>query len=291
MPIYVTATTAATLPAPGETRAPTLELSGPSTPPLVFLKELWRARHLIIILARREFHTRYRRASFGVLWALILPLVQSLVMAAVLGRFIRIQHGVDYPAFILTGIVAWTFFATALGAASTAIVDSVTIANRVYFPRAVLPIAQVIQNLYAFSITIVVVLAILPAFGVGFGLRDLLIIPGALMVILLALGFSLIFSALHVFFRDIRYLVTAALTVWLYATPVIYAATAPQVRRFHTVLTINPVTGAVDMFRAATVGGGPLLAPVTATIVWIASLLLIGFVLQSRFNRAFTDLM
>lgn len=290
MPTYVTAT-AGTLPTPAETRPPTLELSGPSSPPLVFLNELWRARALIVILARREFHTRYRRASFGVLWALILPLVQSLVMAAVLGRFIKVQHGVDYPAFVLTGVVAWTFFATALGTGSTAIVDSVTIANRVYFPRAVLPLAQIIQNLYAFSITIVVVLAILPGFGVGFGLRDLLIIPGALLLILLALGFALIFSALHVFFRDIRYLVTAALTVWFYATPVIYAATSPQVHKFRTVLTLNPVTGAVDMFRAATVGGGALLAPVTATIVWTAALLLIGFALQSRFNRAFTDLM
>lgn len=287
----MTATSAPNLLEPPSSRPPTLVLTGPSSSPVLFFKELWRSRELVVLLARREFHTRYRRASFGVLWALILPLVQSLVMAAFLGRFIRIQSGVNYPAFILTGIVAWTFFSAAMGTASTAIVDAVSLASRVYFPRAVLPIVQVLQNLYAFSITIVVVLAILPAFGVHLGAQLVLIVPATLLLILLALGFSLIFSALHVFFRDVRYIITAALTVWIYAAPIIYSASAPQVRRFHTLINLDPITGAVDLFRAATVGGGPLLVPVTATVVWTAGLLLTGFALQCRFNRAFTDLM
>ena len=287
----MTATTAPERLEPLGSRPPDLELTGAASPPGTLLAELWRSWALIVILARREFHTRYRRASFGILWALVLPLVQSLVLAAVLGKFIKVQHGIDYPAFVLTGIVAWSFFAAALGAGSTAIVDNVTLASRVYFPRAVLPIVQVLQNLYAFSVTIVIVLALLPAFGVGFGLHDLLIVPGAVASMLLALGFALILSALHVFFRDIRYIVSAGITIWFYATPIIYSSSAPQVRRIHFLLTANPASGVVDLFRAATVGSTPLLVPVAVLAVWIVGLLTAGLLLQSRLNRAFTDLL
>lgn len=287
----MTATTAPERLEPLGSRPPDLELTGAALPPRALLSELWRSRALIVILARREFHTRYRRASFGVLWALLLPLVQSIVMAAVLGRFIKVQHGVNYPAFVLTGIVAWSFFSSALGSGATAIVDNVTLASRVYFPRAVLPIVQVLQNLYAFSVTIVIVVALLPAFGVGIGLHDLLIIPGAVAAMLLALGFSLILSALHVFFRDVRYIVGAALTVWFYATPIIYSSSGRQVQRIHAVLNANPVTGVVDLFRAATVGSTPLLVPVAVLGAWTVGLLTVGLLLQSRLNRAFTDLL
>jgi lipopolysaccharide transport system permease protein len=276
---------------PPATRPPTLELRGPSSTPLALAREVWRSRALVVLLARREFHTRYRRASFGVLWALLLPLVQSVVMAAVLGRFITVQHGVDYPAFVFTGVVAWTFFSTAMSAGSTAIVDSVNLASRVYFPRVVLPIVQVLQNLYAFSITVVIMVVLLPAFGARFRLEELLILPGMVLLVLLAAGFSFIFSALHVYFRDIRYLVGAAVLVWFYATPIIYSASAPQVARIRFVLDVNPVSGAVDLFRAATVGNTPLLVPLTISVLWVVALLVTGIALQSRFNRAFTDLL
>lgn len=225
------------------------------------------------------------------LWALLLPLVQSVVMAAVLGKFIKVQSGVNYPAFVFTGVVAWTFFSTAMNVGSTAIVDSVNLASRVYFPRVVLPIVQVLQNMYAFSITVVIMVVLLPAFGAGFSIREFLILPGIALLVLLAAGFSFIFSALHVFFRDIRYLVGAAILVWFYATPIIYSASSPQVQRIHALLNINPVSGAIDLFRAATVGNTPLLVPLVVSVAWVVGLLVLGIGLQSRFNRAFTDLL
>jgi lipopolysaccharide transport system permease protein len=276
------------LDAPG---APSLDLHGERTPVGTLLKEIWSRRALLVLLVRKDFHIRYRRASFGMLWAVALPLLQSVVLAVVFSKVVRANLVAHYPAFVLMGMAPWTYFGGALSAGATGIVDQSQMSSRVYFPRAILALVSVGSNLYAFFITLVIVIAITPLLGVGLGLPLLFVFPATLLLVAFTTAICLTMSALHVYFRDVRYAVTAALLVWLYVTPVIYPPSAvPHVLR--VVLAINPLTGIVGLFHQATVGSsGPLLVPAIISAAWTVALLFAGTVLQARYDRVFADLL
>jgi ABC-type polysaccharide/polyol phosphate export permease len=271
--------------------APSLDLHGERTRVGTLLKEIWSRRPLLVLLVRKEFHIKYRRASFGMLWAVALPLVQSVVLAVVFSKVVRANLVPHYPAFVLIGMAPWTFFGAALSAGATGIVDKSDMSSRVYFPRAIFALVAVGSNLYAFVIMLVIVIAISPLLGVGLGLPLLFVLPGTLLLVTFTTGICLTLSALHVYFRDVRYMVTAALLVWLYVTPVIYPPSAvPHALR--VVLAINPLTGIVGLFHQATVGSsGPLLVPVIISAAWTVALLLGGVILQARYDRVFADLL
>lgn len=278
-------------PEPAAARKPTLELSGENTPVPTLLREMWRGRHLLFLLARKEFHVRYRRASFGMLWAVALPLLQSAVLAIIFSRVVRAHLVAHYAPFVLIGMAPWTYFSTSFSSGATGIVDQADISSRVYFPRALLPMVAVFVNLYAFGITTAIVLALTPILGGSLGLPVLFLVPGFALAIALASGLCLTISALHVYFRDMRYVVAASLLVWLYVSPVIYPPTAvPHALRL--ILDINPLTGIVDLFHQATVGAsGALLVPVLISAAWSLVLLVTGILLQARYDRVFADLL
>ena len=267
------------------------ELRGETTPPLSLLREMWRARSLIAMLARKDFYVRYRRASFGLLWAVGLPLMQAAVLSIVFSRVVRIEVGVSYAVFVFSGMVGWSYFTGTLGASSTAIVDGSALGSRIYFPRAVLPIVPVAANLYGFVINVAVLILMALAFGVGLDVEVLLLVPAIALGVLLATAFALLTSSVHVYFRDTRYIVQAALTAWFYVTPVLYPVRkAPGA--LQVVVKANPVTGVVELFRAATVGADPgWLGMVGVTCIWVAVIGTIGVALQCRYNRVFVDLL
>src|SRR5487761_1104440 len=183
---------------------------------------------------------------------------------------------------LLSGMIGWTFFSAAFSTGSTAIVDGSDLSSRVYFPRAMLPMVASGTNLYGMFISTVILLPLCLIFGVHLGPRTLLLLPAMLWVVTLTVALSLVLSAVHVYFRDVRYIVSAATLLLLYLSPVIYApANAPHSLRI--VLAINPLTGVLDLFHAATVGSFEALAPpLLIAAAWTIGLLLVGLFLQSR---------
>jgi lipopolysaccharide transport system permease protein len=126
--------------------------------------------------------------------------------------------------------------------------------------------------------------------GAGLGARTLLLIPAAALTLALALALATVMSALHVYFRDVRYLVQAALLVWLYLTPVIYPLSA--IGRARGFIEANPVTGIVECFHAATVGADSGWAiSLVATGAWTVALAVVGLALHRRYDRVFVDLL
>jgi lipopolysaccharide transport system permease protein len=276
----------------GASAAPlTVDLSGSATGPGTLWRAVWARRDLLAILARKEFHVRYRRATFGVLWAVALPVLQSLVLAVVFSRVAHIGHASHYPVFVLSGMAAWLYFAMAFATGSTAIVDGSDLSSRVYFPRIMLPLVQLGSNLYGLAITVVVLVVMSPVLGVGLGARLVYLMPGVVLLVLVTAGFALVASALHVYFRDIRYLVSAALMMWMYVTPVIYPP-ADTHGLLRSAVLANPLTGVVELFHAATVGATVALLPaVLISLAWTAALLVAGVTLHCRFDRVFGDLL
>jgi ABC-type polysaccharide/polyol phosphate export permease len=261
----------------------------PAPPPVRGLvRDVWRSRGLIAVLARKEFFVRYRRTSFGLLWAVGLPLLQAAILTLVFGHLLK-SHAPHYAAFVFAGMVPWSYFSSTLGGGATAIVDNSGLSNRIYFPRAVLPLVSAVSAVYGAVVTVAILIAMCVGFGVHLGPKLVLLVPGVALVAVLAAAFALVLSAVHVYFRDVRFLVTAALTVWLYVTPIIFQvdqlphALRPFVR-------VNPMTGVVELFRYATVGassdwGVSLLV----TAAWVVVLLVLALFLHRRFDRLFAD--
>lgn len=231
---------------------------------------------------------RYRRTSFGLLWAVFLPLLQATVLTIVFGKLLR-SRAPDYAVYVFSGMVPWSFFASSFGQGATAIVDNTTLANRIYFPRAVLPLVPVVSSMFSVAITIVLLIAMSIGFGVPLGVNLLVLPVGVLLVALLSACFGLVASALHVYFRDVRFIVSASLTVWLYLTPVIFRVEQLP-RLLRPIVRANPMTGIVELFRFATVGASDgWLSSLAVTGAWIVVLLVGALQLHRRFDRLFAD--
>jgi lipopolysaccharide transport system permease protein len=260
-----------------------------SPPPIrALVADVWRARSLISVLARKDFFVRYRRTSFGLLWAVGLPLLQATILTLVFGRLLR-SRAEDYGAYVFAGMVPWSYFATTLSGGATSIVDNTSLSNRIYFPRAILPLVSAVSAMYSVAITVAILVAMCLGFGVDLDAKVLLLVPGVALVALLATSFALVLSAIHVYFRDVRFLVTAALTVWLYVTPIIFQVDQlPEVLR--PFVRLNPMTGVVELFRFATVGASPdWEVSLLVTGVWVVVLVVAALQLHRRFDRLFAD--
>lgn len=270
---------------------PVLEVTPRPTRLRTLLTDLWRSRALMSMLARRDFFVRYRRASFGLAWAVIVPLTQALVLAVVLGRVTNIRTpGVSYTVFLLSGTVAWTFFSGAISASATAIVDGAGMSTKIYFPRAALPLVSVLAGLFGLALNIAVLLVLTPVFGSWPGWRVLLLIPAVALMTALAAAFGLVLSALQVYFRDVRYLLDAAQRAWFYVTPIFYRL--DMLHGLRGWVEANPATGIVELFRAGTVGADPgWLTSLWWSLGWLAVLLAIALALHRKYDRLFADLM
>lgn len=273
------------------TKVEGFELRGTVTPIRELLRGLWEKRSLIRLLARRDFHVRYRRASFGLLWVVAVPVIQAAVLSIIFSRVIRVQVGTSYPVFMLSGLLPWLFFSMTVTAAVTSITGASGLAAKVYFPRAILPLVVVRSNLYGFGLRLAVVVAAAFVFGVGLSPSIVLIIPGIALMVALAAAFSLVFGALQVYFRDVAFIVTATTQAWFWGSAVFYPITIVPEGPLRSLMRANPATGMVDLFRAAIVGVAPDWALILYAVAWIAGLLGLAALLYRRFDRVFTDLL
>ena len=258
--------------------------------PGALLREFWRSRDLCITLARKDFFVRYRRAVFGLLWSVAIPAIQAVVLSIIFTRVAKIQVP-HYPLFIFSGLVCWTFFTSAVGAGATSIVDNSGLSSRIYFPRAVLPVSACLSNVFSLLASIVILLAVATVSGQLPGLYTLRLIPAVLLIVAFSVSLTSMLAALHVYFRDTRYVVQAAILVWFYVTPIFY----PN-RLLHgwaaQIVRANPVTGAAELFHASVISGFAIdWLSVLASVLWTIALGAVAFILHCRWDRVFADLL
>ena len=253
-------------------------------------RSLWEHRQIMAILARKDFKTRYKRASLGMVWAVALPLVQASTMIFVFSHFVRAGRGVSYGAFVLSGILAWSYFAVCTPAATTSIVDGTTLTDKVWFPRALLPLVPCLSGLVALGVSMVILLGGAPLLGAPLGARTLLLIPACLLLVAFTIALALVLAALQVYFRDVKFIANAALMVWLYATPVMYPQSA--VGSLGPWLDVNPLTGVVTLFHLAITGSSSdWLVPLLVSLGTTGLLAVVATEVHRRHDRLFVDLL
>ncbi len=254
------------------------------------LADLWGSRNVLVELARADFRMRYKRAVFGLLWAVVVPLTQAAVIAAVFSQLISLRPGATttYAVFILAGVLPWSYFSMTVAIGSTAIVDGADLTQKLWFPRAMLPIVPALANLVGLAVSVIALIGAAVLFGATVGPQLLMLVPACLLLIAFTTALNLVLSALHTYFRDVRYMVSAALLVWFYASPVIYPAYL--LKQFRWALDANPLTGVLDLFRMATgdtdpTTGRAVAVSVLATVV----LVVIAIEFYRRHDRLFAD--
>ncbi len=254
------------------------------------LGNLWRYRDLIVILTTRDVKLRYKQTALGVVWVILQPLIAALIFAVIFGRYAKLPSaGIAYLPFVFAGMLPWNLFAGALQRAGNSLISDSKLISKVYFPRMAIPVASSIAVLVDFFVALVVMLIILPFYGIPFSL-NLLLLPFLLVLTLvLAVGVSLFLSALNVYYRDFMYALPFLIQVWMYASPVVYSADLiPGPLR--SVFAINPMVGVIDGFRWALLGLGDFPAlSLLISVVLGAILFVLGALVFQRVERNFAD--
>ena len=224
-------------------------LSPRSRQGLGYWLELWRARELLLFLAWRDILVRYKQATLGILWAVLRPVMTTVVFSLVFGKIARLPSGdVPYPLLVLSGMAPWFFFSSTVGECGNSLVANSALITKVYFPRLVVPMSTVLANLVDFAITCVLLTALLLIYGIE--LRwPLVLLPFAMIVLIfMSVGVGLWISAMNAKYRDVQFILPFVITFGLYLSPVGFASSVvPEAWRW--LFNLNPMVGVIDSFR------------------------------------------
>ena len=229
------------------------------------LKEVWQYRDLIALFTRRNFVVTYKQTILGPAWILLTPLFSSVVHAIVFNGIAGIgTDGVPTFLFYLCSNAIWAFFASCVTSNANTFTENAYVFGKVYFPRLTTPISNVISAGIRFLIQMLLVMLFMTYFLIRGQVHPnwlaWLMIPVELVHLgVLGMGFGIIVSSLTTKYRDLTVLVDFGVSLWMYATPIVYPLSTLGEGWIRTILLINPVTSAVEMLRYAILGKGTLL--------------------------------
>ncbi len=238
-------------------------------PALEELREISRYRYLLIQLTRRDILARYKRSFLGVAWTMLNPLGMMVVLSIV---FSHLFPGVkSYPAYILSGLIAWNFFAQGTNASMSGLVWGGSLIQRIYIPRTSFGVSAIGTALVNLTLSIAPLLLVMLVTRTALHLSLLFLPISILLLACFALGIGLILSTMAVYFPDVAEMYQIILLAWMYLTPIIYPESAlPE--KWHFIFTFNPMYHLIRLFRL------PLLDGVLPSLaqIWPAALCGIG---------------
>ena len=198
-------------------------------------------------LVRKDLRTRYKGSFFGFLWTFINPLLQLLVYTAIFSTIMRVNID-KYHMFLFVALLPWIFFSNSILLSTNAIVGNKDLIKKVYFPRIVLPISVVMSGLINLLFGFIIVILALLITGVGITAAIIYLPVVTIVAFVMTLGFSLLFSSLNVFFRDLEHILGIVTMAWFYFTPVLFSVDMIP-PSFMKVFFLNPMTPIILSFR------------------------------------------
>lgn len=212
------------------------------------IREIYDYREMIYSLVKRELRGRYQRSVLGILWTMINPLFQILVYTIIF-TFIFPSSINEYYLYLMSGLIPWTFFSESLNEGASSIVVNGDLTRKIYFPRDILVISKVTSKFVNFILAMIVVFVFLLFSSIKLSPIHLIVLPVIMFIeFILTLGFTLFFSAITVYFRDMEYIVGVIMMAWVWATPIMYDANGidPTV---HMLINFNPMTSIINAYH------------------------------------------
>lgn len=255
------------------------------------LHDVWLYRELLYFLALRDIKVRYKQTAMGAIWAVIQPLFLVIVFTVFFGIFMEVStDGIPYMLFFYCGLMPWIFFSTSLSMCSNSLINNTNLITKIYFPRAIIPVATVSAGLIDLLITVTILIGLVVYYKFTFTLHILMLPLMLLLTIWLATAFGIWLAALTVRYRDIRHALPFVLQMWMFLTPIVYPLSVVP-KKAWWLMYLNPMTGVVEGMRSAVTG---------RSYNWIAigfsvSIALVMFVVSTyvfrKLERSFADLL
>jgi len=266
-----------------------------------YWRDLWRYRELFYFLAWRDILVRYKQTTIGIAWAVIRPLLTTVVFTVVFSRIAKLPApgGVPYALLVMAAMLPWQFFSTSMSEASNSLIGNANLISKIYFPRLIVPAGAVITSFVDFLITLGLMGLLMLWYGFAPDLRILALPLFMLLAFGASFGIGLWLCALNVEYRDFRYIVPFIVQFGLYASPVGFSSTrVPEHWLCHglniparLIYSANPMVGVIDGFRWCLLRGqvpfqlSVFSFSVFATIVLCAS----GIWYFRKMERTFAD--
>jgi lipopolysaccharide transport system permease protein len=261
------------------------------------LGELWRYRDLLKELVVRDLTAMYKQTVLGPIWVVVQPMITSITFAVVFGLIARMSTpGIPGLLFYMSGVVPWSFFAGVITKTSATLMANAPLMTKVYFPRLIPPLSTMLSA----GFTFLVQLAFFFLFALFYRLSGLyawapgkamLLLPALLLVqMMLAFGTGLIVAALTTRWKDLNFLITFAVQMLMYASPVIFPLSrlVPGSKTY-TLIAANPMTPIIEGFRAALLGTPAQLGSLWYSFLVASLMLLLGLALFQRAQRSYAD--
>jgi lipopolysaccharide transport system permease protein len=253
------------------------------------LRELWAYRELAVALCLRDLKLKYRQTFIGVAWGVIKPVLTMLVFTLVFGHIAGVSSGGQpYAVFLFAALLPWQFFSSALSASANSVLGQQALITKVYFPRLIVPVAAVGACMADLLIAFAVLLVLMTVYGIAPG-QGLLAVPLLLLLVMFtALGVGVLVAALSVAYRDFVHLLPFAIQLWLFLTPVVYSTEAVPAQ-WQWLIALNPMTGLVEAFRTAFLGGGFDIGALGLSAAMSLAMLAVGVMVFERCESSFAD--
>jgi len=260
------------------------------------IKDLWQKRYLLWLFVKRDITIQFKQTIFGMGWYFISPIFSTVMYMVVFGRIANIPtDDIPQPVFYLSGICLWEYFNTCLTAISTTFASNASLYGKVYFPRLITPVSVCVGKLFRFAIqlgTFVIVYLYFVFRGVDIAPNWYLLLFPVVVVCLagMALGLGLIVSSLTTKYKDLVNFFGTFVSLWMYATPIVYPLSYVTNPTLHKLMLLNPLTPLVETFKYGVIGAGSfswlsLGYSVACTLV----LFVVGVALFNKKQKYFID--
>jgi lipopolysaccharide transport system permease protein len=274
----------------------TTEISPDSYARGLGLRELWQKRYLIWLFIKRDITVQFKQTIFGMGWYFISPLFTMFMYIVVFGKIAEIPtDDVPQPVFYLSGICLWEYFSTCLTEVASTFQTNAALFGKVYFPRLVAPVSKIASKLFRFSLQLCTFVFVYLFFVLkGVELRPnwyLLLFPVIVLIIQgLALGLGLIISSLTTKYRDLTNFFGVFVSLWMYATPIVYPLSYVTNPTLHKIMLLNPMTALIETFKYGAYGAGEFSwSALGYSCVCMLVLLVIGIAMFNRKQKFFID--
>ena len=258
------------------------------------LREVWNYRDLIQIFIRRDVVSVYKQTILGPIWFFLGPLMTVFIYTFVFGTVVKIPtDGVPAPLFYLAGTTLWNYFSNCLSGASTTFTSNAHLFGKVYFPRLVAPISLILSNLVKLGVQFLVFLIFWGYYWYQGNIHPnmyLALLPViVLLMALFSLGAGIVISSFSTKYRDLTFFMPFAISILMYATPVIYPTSALP-GAYKIIAEINPIAHLIEAFRFAFTGAGSFSWwGILYSTVFTLVMLLLGIFIFNKVERTFMD--
>lgn len=259
------------------------------------LKELLHYKFLMFLFVRRDFVAQYKQTLLGPIWLLLQPILTTGIYSIVFGGLAKIPtDGIPQPVFYMAGTTLWNYFSSCLSGTANVFSANAGIFSKVYFPRLAVPITTIITKLYTFAFQMVLFILVYVVYlfqGAAMHPNVFLLLVPLVIVhsAVLGLGVGLWSNALTLKYRDLSQLISFGVSLWMWATPIVYPLSLVP-NKYRYLMLLNPMAPVVELFRYSFTGAGSItLIPYAISVVVTAFIIFTGLLLFHRTERNFVD--